>query len=93
MSVNEPRPLLHLHPDFSLPTYDNLIVEYAGMMDIPGYATGIQHKRRVYAENGLRAMFVYPRDLMGPSWSEHLVHRVYQAGRAPERSMYRHHVR
>lgn len=63
------------------------------MMDIPGYATGIQHKRRVYAENGLRAMFVYPRDLMGPSWSEHLVHRVYQAGRAPERSMYRHHVR
>ena len=81
------------HPDFVLPTYDNLIVEYAGMMDIPSYATGIRHKRQVYAENGLRAMFVYPRDLTGPSWPERLVHRIYQAGRIPGPSTYRHDVR
>jgi hypothetical protein len=63
-------------PDFTLPTYDNLIVEYAGMMDIPGYAAGIRHKRRAYTANGLRAVFVYPHHLTGPVWPQRLADRI-----------------
>jgi hypothetical protein len=70
------------HPDFRLPTYGGLILEYAGMMDVPDYAAGIQHKRRAYARNGLRALFIYPRDLRGPSWPERLVERIRRAGTA-----------
>ena len=68
------------HPDFLLPHYGGLIVEYAGMMDVPEYAAGIRHKRRAYVRNGLRALFVYPRDLRGPSWPERLVERIRRAG-------------
>lgn len=64
------------HPDFSLPTYNGLIVEYAGMMDVPDYARGIEHKRRVYAANEIPAVFVYPEDLAAPEWPEDLLRRV-----------------
>jgi len=64
------------HPDFTLPTYGNLIVEYAGMMDIPGYAAGIRHKRKAYAANRRPAFFVYPRHLTGPAWPQRLVSRI-----------------
>lgn len=67
------------HPDFQLPAYGGLILEYAGMMDVPDYAAGIRHKRRAYARNGIRALFVYPRDLRGPSWPERLVERIRRA--------------
>jgi hypothetical protein len=35
-------------PDFTLPTYGGLVVEYAGMMDVPDYAAGIEHKIAAY---------------------------------------------
>ena len=57
-------------PDFTLPTYASLIVEYAGMMDVPGYAAGIHRKQRVYEANRLPAVFIYPQDLTGPNWPE-----------------------
>ena len=66
------------HPDFSL--YDGLILEHAGMMDVPDYAAGIRHKRQAYARNGLRTLFVYPRDLTGRNWPERLVERIRRAG-------------
>jgi hypothetical protein len=68
------------HPDFSLPHYGGLIVEYAGMMDVPDYAAGIQHKQRVYAAHGIPAMFVYPPDLTGPAWPAQLAARIRRAG-------------
>ncbi|HNQ22560.1 MAG TPA: hypothetical protein PKK06_05640 [Phycisphaerae bacterium] len=68
------------HPDFTLPAYNGLILEYAGMMDVPDYAAGIGHKRRAYARNGLRVLFIYPRDLRGPSWPERLAERIRRAG-------------
>jgi len=67
------------HPDFTLPTYNSLIVEYAGMMDVPDYARGIQHKRQAYAVNGMPAVFVYPEDLVKPDWPEDLTRRIEQA--------------
>jgi hypothetical protein len=67
------------HPDFTLPSYNDLILEYAGMMDVPHYAAGIRHKQRAYAANGLPALFVYPADLQGPRWSERVAYRIRTA--------------
>ena len=65
-------------PDFALPTYDGLVIEYAGMMDIPDYAAGIRHKRLAYEANGIPAVFVHPEDLMGLAWPERLVESIYE---------------
>lgn len=70
-------------PDFSLPTYNGLIIEYAGMPDVPDYAAGIRHKRRTYAANEMAALFVYPSNLQGRDWSERLVQRIYHAAQQP----------
>lgn len=67
------------HPDFTLPTLDSLIVEYAGMMDRPEYADGQRHKQRVYAANQRAALFFYPTDLMGADWPGRLIARVFSA--------------
>jgi len=49
------------------------------MMDIPDYAAGIRHKAATYARNGIPAVFVYPADLRGPRWPEHIVESIYRA--------------
>ena len=67
------------YPDFTLPTYGRLVIEYAGMPDVPDYAQGIQHKQRAYAANRIPVLFIYPLDLQGPAWPGRLVGRVYQA--------------
>ncbi len=67
------------HPDFTLPTYGNLVVEFAGMMDVPDYATGIQHKRHAYRVNHIPTLFVYPSDITGPSWPQRLMAKIEQA--------------
>jgi hypothetical protein len=69
-------------PDFTLPHYGGLIIEYAGMMDVPDYAAGIRHKALAYARNGIPALFVYPRDLTGPAWPAQLAARIRRAGDA-----------
>ncbi len=56
------------HPDFTLPQYDNFIIEYAGMSDIPDYLEGIIHKKDVFKRNQIPALFLYPDDLKGPHW-------------------------
>ena len=68
------------HPDFMLPGYNGLIIEYAGMPDVPDYAAGIRHKQYTYAANGIPALFVYPEDLKGPNWPERLHERIRQTG-------------
>ncbi len=68
-------------PDFSLPSYNGLIVEYAGMPDVPDYAAGIRHKRRAYSANGIPALFVYPTALRGRHWPQRLIRQVYVAGK------------
>ena len=68
------------HPGFTLPSYNGLVVEYAGMPDIPEYMAGIQHKKRAYRRNQIPAMFVYPADLAGPAWPEQLYGRIQEAG-------------
>ena len=67
------------HPDFTLPSYGNLVVEYAGMMDVPDYAMGIEHKRYAYRINHIPVLFVYPSDITGPNWSPRLMAKIRQA--------------
>jgi hypothetical protein len=69
------------HPDFLLPGLNGLVIEYAGMPDVPDYMAGIRHKQRVYRANDIPALFVYPDHLRGPNWPEKLIARVYRAGR------------
>jgi len=64
------------HPDFTLPTYQGLIMEYAGMPEIDDYMTGIRHKEHTYKANGIPALFVYPFDLKGPDWPGRLYERI-----------------
>ena len=68
------------HPDFTLPHYGWLVVEYAGMPDRPDYAAGMRHKQQVYAENGVPAIFLYPEELRGGNWPERVLEQVtYQS--------------
>ena len=64
------------HPDFTLPTYGGLIVEYAGMPDIPEYMAGIRHKERVYRANEIPVAFIYPDDLKGLHWPKQILERI-----------------
>ena len=69
-----------LHPDFTLPTCNRLILEYAGMPDKPDYMRKLRYKQRVYHDNAIPALFTYPQDLTGPSWPERLYERIAQEG-------------
>ena len=69
------------HPDFTLPTCGGLIVEYAGMPDVPGYMQGVRHKERVYAGNRMPALFLYPRNLRWPRWHGSALHHIRYQGR------------
>ncbi len=64
------------HPDFTLPTYGGLIVEYAGMPDRPDYMQGIRHKAKAFEFNGVPALFLYPWDVRGENWQEHAMARI-----------------
>jgi len=64
------------HPDFTLPTYGNLIVEYAGMPDRPSYMVGVRHKDQAYSANGAPSLFLYPQDLQGRSWPQQLTQKI-----------------
>ena len=68
------------HPDFTLPSYGSLVVEYAGMPDVPEYMAGIRYKRRVFEANGIQAVFLYPQDIAGPGWEEEAIARIDAAG-------------
>ena len=69
------------HPDFTLPDHYGMVIEYAGMPDVPDYAAGIAHKQDVYRRNGIAALFVYPSHLSGPRWPQRLIDRVYHTGK------------
>lgn len=51
------------HPDFTLPGYGGLVVEYAGMPGDPEYMQGVRHKQAAYERNEVPAAFIYPWDL------------------------------
>jgi hypothetical protein len=66
-------------PDFTLPSYGGLIVEYAGMPDLPEYMAGILHKRQAYRRNQVPALFLYPQDLRARNWPAQLIGKIQRA--------------
>ena len=78
------------HPDYTLPTYGNLIVEYAGMPDRPDYMDGLRHKQEAYRRNRKPALIIYPTDLRGRSWPQRLAERIHYAGRSARRACQGH---
>jgi hypothetical protein len=70
-------------PDFTLPEHNYLILEYAGMMDIPDYAKGIEHKRRAFRRNHKPAVFIYPHQIRARDWERKLYERIEYAAQQP----------
>lgn len=75
-------------PDFTLPQYGDLIVEYAGMPDVPDYMQGVVHKARAYRNNRRSALFLYPGDLYRRGADRH-VYRQIEAAASKNVSRYR----
>lgn len=71
------------HPDFTLPDQQGLIIEYAGMPDVPDYMQGIEHKQWAYRANGVPTLFLYPADLQGPRWPAEVIGRITAPRRVP----------
>lgn len=46
------------------------------MPDQAEYLAGIRKKARVYAQNQIPALFVYPQDLRGRDWPARVVERI-----------------
>lgn len=79
-----------VYPDFTLVGYGGLIVEYAGMPDRGEYLSRLQKKQRLYRDNGVAALLLYPQDLQGPDWPGCVVRRIEAAY---HRSIFRYPAR
>ena len=69
-------------PDFTLPTCQGMIVEYASVSDSPEERNTIRHRQDTYARNGIPALFVHPEDVGRPLWEKDLIHRITIAEQA-----------
>jgi hypothetical protein len=70
-------------PDFTLPSYNNIVIEYDsafhGIYDADRY-----HPRSdLYRLNGIAALFLEPSDLAGPHWQQRLHDRLEKVYRQP----------
>ena len=74
------------HPDFTLPGYNGLVVEYANAAGNPNQRAYLQRRQAAYAVNQIPAVLVYPKDLSGSGWQERLIQRVAEAGMPPYRN-------
>ena len=52
-----------------------IVIEYAGVNGDDGYKKGIEHKKKVYAENMIPALFLYP-EIFKNSWPEKLLNKI-----------------
>jgi len=59
-------------PDFTLPTYDNIVIEYNGCIPDPAV------KGDVYKQNNIAALFLDQSDLAGPDWQQRLYDRLQE---------------
>jgi hypothetical protein len=66
------------YPDFFLPEY-GIVIEYAGLSG-EEYEAGLRHKRAVYEELGIPAVFVYPESFRG-YWPARLLREIEEVER------------
>jgi len=62
-----------LRPDFTLPTYNNAVIEYHPDND---RAAGASSKSDAYRANNIAALFLGQSDLTGPHWQQRLYDRL-----------------
>ena len=61
------------YPDFNLQY--GLLIEYFGVNGERDYIERTRHKLKVYQENQLDTIPLYPQDII-PGWQEHLLDRI-----------------
>jgi len=66
-------------PDFTLPTYNNTVIEYTPIPDETD-----REDSRVYKENRIAAMFLKDSDLTGPDWQQKLYDKLEERYHQPQ---------
>ena len=70
-------------PDFTLPTYNSLVVEYDSARHGAFEASSRRTRSEVYRLNGIAALFLEPSDLARPNWQQGLYDRLEESYRQP----------
>jgi hypothetical protein len=70
-------------PDFTLPTYNNLVIEYSASDRQAADTKKSPARDTVYQENGIDALFLGPKDLTGPDWQRRLYDRLEEIYHQP----------
>ena len=65
-------------PDFTLPTYNNAVIEYTPTKELP-----VEHLKSVYRENNIAALFVDESDLLEPGWQQRLYDKLEEMYHRP----------
>ena len=71
------------YPDFSLPTYNGLLIEYAGRTFPKNQETSIFDKNRIYRANDIQFLFLDDTALQAPRWSADFFDRLEQLYQNP----------
>lgn len=67
-------------PDFTLPTYNNIVIEYN---QDNNHVADIEGRHRVYQQNNIAALFLNRSDLAKPDWQKQLYDRLEEISRQP----------
>ena len=66
-------------PDFTLPTYNNTVIEYAPIPD-----ETMKRDGHIYKENRVAALFLKDADLTGPHWQQRLYDKLEEIYHQPQ---------
>jgi hypothetical protein len=66
-------------PDFTLPTYNNTVIEYTPVPD-----QAAKRDSRVYRENNIAALFLKDSDLAAPNWQQKLYEKLEEIYHQPQ---------
>ena len=67
-------------PDFTLPTYNNMVIEYNPN---DGHTAGAKSKSNVYRQNSITALFLDQSYLARPDWQQRLYEQLDKIYRHP----------
>ena len=70
-------------PDFTLPTYNSLVIEYDSGHHRAFDVSSRRTRGDIYRLNGIAALFLEPSDLAKPDWQQRLYERLEQGYRQP----------
>jgi hypothetical protein len=72
--VKEDNKLRIFYPDFTLPEFGNVLIEYFGVRGDQDYINGTIRKKKIYS-NGYDMIPVYPKTLKG-NWKKYIVYSI-----------------